>query len=90
MRAVAVDAPAAAAAHAAHDAGPGDVVAPVGGVVAWVAPVGHAVREGERVATLEAMKMQTPVVATRAGSVARVLVKEGDPVEAGQPLVTLG
>jgi hypothetical protein len=38
---------------------------------------------------LEAMKMKTPVIATRGGQVSRVLVAPGDSVEGGQPLVTI-
>jgi hypothetical protein len=38
---------------------------------------------------LEAMKMKTPVIASRGGQVTRVLVAPGDPVEGGQPLVTI-
>jgi len=38
---------------------------------------------------LEAMKMKVPVIANRAGSVSRILVKVGDGVEKGQALVTL-
>ncbi len=70
--------------------GPGDVTAPMSGVVASVeVSSGQAVMAGERLVTLEAMKMNTPVVAPRGGTVTRVLVKPGDAVEGGQPLVTL-
>jgi pyruvate/2-oxoglutarate dehydrogenase complex dihydrolipoamide acyltransferase (E2) component len=44
---------------------------------------------GDRLMVLEAMKMKTPVMATRAGQVTRVLVAPGDPVEGGQPLLTI-
>jgi biotin carboxyl carrier protein len=35
------------------------------------------------------MKMKTPVIASRSGTVSRVLVKPGDTVEGGQSLVTI-
>lgn len=78
------------AAHAAPASEPDDVLANVGGVVSWIAPAGATLAAGERVATIEAMKTQTPVVAPRAGRLVRVLVAAGDSVEAGQPLATLG
>jgi biotin carboxyl carrier protein len=77
-------------ATAAPIAGSGDVVAGMGGVVVEVdVKVGQTVAVGDRLLVLEAMKMKTPVMATRAGQVSRVLVAPGDPVEGGQPLVTI-
>ncbi|WP_300449215.1 biotin/lipoyl-containing protein [Accumulibacter sp.] len=81
-------APAAAAAPRAAEAG--DAVAGMGGVVVEVdVKVGQTVAVGDRLLVLEAMKMKTPVMATRAGQVTRVLVAPGDAVEGGQPLVTI-
>ena len=83
-------APAAAPAAAAAAAGDGDVIAGMGGVVVEVnVKVGQAVAVGDRLIVLEAMKMKTPVIATRAGQVTRVLVAAGDPIEGGQPLLTI-
>ncbi len=87
-------APAAAAAapqqRATAAAGAGDEVAGMGGVVVEVdVKVGQTVAVGDRLLVLEAMKMKTPVVASRAGQVTRVLVSPGDPVEGGQALVTI-
>ena len=80
----------AAPATAAPIAGSGDVVAGMDGVVVEVdVKVGQTVAAGDRLLVLEAMKMKTPVMATRAGQVSRVLVAPGDPVEGGQPLVTI-
>lgn len=71
-------------------AGSGDVVAGMGGVVVEVdAKVGQTVAAGDRLLVLEAMKMKTPIVATRGGQVTRVLVSPGDAVEGGQALVTI-
>jgi biotin carboxyl carrier protein len=71
-------------------AGAGDEVAGMGGVVVEVdVKVGQTVAVGDRLLVLEAMKMKTPVMASRAGQVTRVLVSPGDPVEGGQALVTI-
>ncbi len=82
----AVSAPAVPAA-----AGAGDEVAPLGGVVQEVhVSVGQAVSEGDKLVSLEAMKMVTPVLAKRGGTVSNIAVKAGDPVDAGQVLLTIG
>jgi len=52
--------------------------------------VGDSVAEGQTVAILESMKMEMPVESPAAGSVTAILVKEGQPVEEGAPLVELG
>ncbi len=68
----------------------GDVVAGMGGVVVEVhVNVGQTVVAGDRLLVLEAMKMKSPVVATHAGQVTRVLVSPKDAVEGGQVLVTI-
>ncbi len=84
-------APAAAAPRpATAAAGAGDELAGMGGVVVEVdVKVGQNVAVGDRLMVLEAMKMKTPIMATRAGQVTRVLVAPGDAVEGGQPLVTI-
>jgi antagonist of KipI len=51
-----------------------------------VAP-GDEVAAGQPIAVLEAMKMQNPVRAPRAGRVSRVLVTAGSLVDSGAPLV---
>jgi len=53
------------------------------------AKVGQAVKAGEPVIILEAMKMEIPVVAPQDGTVASIDVAVGDPVEAGAVLATL-
>lgn len=50
---------------------------------------GQAVAEGEVLAILEAMKMETPVTATSAGTVLEVRCEAGKPVQAGQVLLVL-
>ena len=81
----------AAAAPAAPSAGPGDEVSPLAGVVVSIdVSQGQAVNEGDKVATIEAMKMKTIVTAHRSGSVTAIHVNAGDGVEPGQPLLTIG
>ena len=79
----------AQAAPAAQGAA-GDVYAGMGGVVVEVlVNVGQSVAAGDRLLVLEAMKMKSPVIATHAGRVTRVLVAPADAVEGGQVLVTI-
>lgn len=86
---VAAATPAAVSAPAA--AGAGDEVAPLGGVVQEIhVSVGQVVNEGDKLVSLEAMKMVTPVMAKRGGTVSSIAVKAGDPVDAGQVLLTIG
>ena len=53
------------------------------------AKVGQAVKAGDAVVILEAMKMEIPVVAPQDGTVASIDVSVGDPVEAGALLATM-
>ena len=50
---------------------------------------GQAVKKGDAVIILEAMKMEIPVVAPEDGTVASIDVAVGDTVEAGAVLATL-
>ncbi|MBZ8139401.1 acetyl-CoA carboxylase biotin carboxyl carrier protein subunit [Rubrivivax gelatinosus] len=69
----------------------GDVVAPLGGTVQQVlVSVGQQVAEGEKLAVLEAMKMNTQITAPRPGKVLRLDVRAGQVVETGQPLLAIG
>lgn len=80
--------PPVATAHAAP--GAGDVTSTLGGMVDSVlVSVGQTVSQGDRLVIVEAMKMKTPMIAHRAGTVAAVAVKAGEAVEAGQVLVSL-
>ncbi|MCR5458835.1 MAG: acetyl-CoA carboxylase biotin carboxyl carrier protein subunit [Acetatifactor sp.] len=51
--------------------------------------VGQAVKKGDAVVILEAMKMEIPVVAPQDGTIASINVGVGDPVEAGALLATM-
>ena len=87
--AVAAPAPVAAAAPApAAPAAP--VEAPMPGKILNVkAGVGTAVKKGDVILILEAMKMENDVVAPEDGTVASINVSAGDAVEAGDVLATL-
>ena len=85
-------APAAApkAAAPAASAGSVKVTAGAAGKVFKVeASVGQAVKAGDPVVILEAMKMEIPVVAPQDGTVASIDVAVGDAVEAGATLASL-
>ncbi|MDF1821278.1 MAG: sodium-extruding oxaloacetate decarboxylase subunit alpha [Alcanivoracaceae bacterium] len=73
-------------------AGDGDTVpAPLAGNIFKVlVKPGQAVKQGEKILVLEAMKMETDVSAPRDGTVVSVSVKEGDSVAVGDALVTIG
>jgi acetyl-CoA carboxylase biotin carboxyl carrier protein len=51
--------------------------------------VGDAVQVDDELVTIESMKMLTPVLSTRAGTVSAVLVHEGQVIEEGAGLLTL-
>jgi len=64
-----------------------EVGAPMPGLIVTVAVrPGDAVKKGQKLLSLEAMKMETTVYAERDGSIAEVLVTPGTPVEAGELL----
>ena len=50
---------------------------------------GQAVKFGEVVVIMEAMKMETEIVAPADGTVSKILVKAGDSVDTGAALVAL-
>lgn len=53
------------------------------------ASVGQAVKAGDAIVTIEAMKMEIPVVAPEDGTVASIDVAVGDSIESGAVLATL-
>ena len=95
-------APASVAAPSAAAAGPGNV--PAGALTSpmvgtaylaaepnapqFVKP-GDKVREGQTVLIIEAMKVMNAIRAPRAGTVTRILVTNGAPVEYGEPLLVI-
>ena len=51
--------------------------------------VGSAVKIGDPLLIIEAMKVMNPITAERAGKVTAILVEDGQPVEFDQPLVVI-
>jgi len=83
-------APAAAPKVAAAPGGANDKLAPLAGVVQEIAVrVGDAVKGGDKVMVIEAMKMKTVVSAHKDGKFAAIHVNVGDAVEAGQSLLSI-
>lgn len=71
--------------------GAGDETSPLAGVIKAIdVSMGQSVTKGETIARIEAMKMVTPIIAHRSGTVTRLHVKAGDAIDAGQPLLTIG
>ncbi len=86
---VPASAPAATSAPAPA-AGGENINAPLSGNIHTIkVAVGQSVSAGDVVMVLEAMKMETEVRATTGGTVAQILVKEGDTVQVGTPLLSL-
>lgn len=87
---VAAAAPKAAAPKKAAGSGSIKVNAPMPGKILSVkAEVGQAMKKGDVVCILEAMKMENEVVAPEDGTIASIDVAAGDSVEAGAVLATL-
>ncbi|WP_424974014.1 biotin carboxylase N-terminal domain-containing protein [Dinoroseobacter sp. S124A] len=75
---------------AAAGPGAGHVEAPMPGLVKAVfVSTGERVRQGARLAILEAMKMEHTLTAGRDGTVSEIRVQTGDQVTAGTPLILL-
>ena len=101
VAAAAPAAPAVAAAPAASEevtaATPGAVTSPMVGV-AYLSPepgaapfvqVGGKVAQGQTVLLIEAMKTFNQIKAPKAGTVTRILIESGMPVEFGEPLLVI-
>lgn len=71
--------------------GEGDPVeAPLSGNIWKVeVSVGQQVNEGDTILILEAMKMETQIVASKSGTVSSISVKQGDSVKVGDQLATI-
>lgn len=84
-------APVQAAAPAAKPAGEGKpVTSPLPGVIIEVSvKEGDTVAAGQKVAVLEAMKMENEIQADRAGVVTKINVSKGDSVLEGAAIVTI-
>jgi len=97
--AASVAAPAAAPASDGADpsAHPGAVPSPMVGTV-YLAPepeaapfakVGDSIAEGDTLLIIEAMKTMNQIPAPKSGTIKRILVADGDPVEFGAPLMII-
>ena len=85
-------APAAASAAAPAVTGAGEAVtAPMPGNILKVnVTVGQAVKEGDLLIVLEAMKMENEIFSPKAGTVTQVLVQKGATVDTDAPMVVIG
>ena len=101
--AIAPSAPAAAPAAAAPAAAPAAPAAPVvtgagepvnapmpGNILKVNVTAGQAVKSGDVLCILEAMKMENEIMAPKDGTVTQVLVSKGNTVDTGAPLVVIG
>ncbi len=99
VAAPAATAPATPAAPAADDlaAHPGAVTSPMVGTVylsaepgaAPFVSVGATVNEGDTLLIVEAMKTMNHIPAPRSGTIKRIVVEDGGPVEFGAPLMII-
>jgi acetyl-CoA carboxylase biotin carboxyl carrier protein len=76
---------------------PGTVTSPMVGT-AYLAPepgakpfvdIGSAVRAGDTLLIIEAMKTMNQIPAPRSGTVIQILIEDGTPVEFGEPLMII-
>ena len=68
-----------------------EVLSPLPGLVATVhVKAGDTVASGDPVVTLQSMKMEIPVPAESDGTVAEVLVSEGDEIDTGAVIARFG
>ena len=80
-----------AAAPAAKPAGAGEKVAsPLPGVIIEISvKEGQQVKAGQKVAILEAMKMENEIPAPKDGTITEIHVHKGDTLQEGDPVVTI-
>ena len=85
-------APAAAAPAAPAVTGAGEPInAPMPGTILKVnVKAGDAVKEGQVLVVLEAMKMENEILAPKNGTITQVVVAKGASVDTGAPLVVIG
>ncbi len=86
-----VQAAPAAAAPAPKPAGAGEKVAsPLPGVIIEISvKEGQQVKAGQKIAILEAMKMENEIPAPKDGTITDIHVHKGDTLQEGDPVVTI-
>ena len=66
------------------------VEAPLPGKILNVtAKVGAAIEEGGEICTIEAMKMETPILAPVAGTIKQVMISAGQTVQSGDTIAKI-
>jgi glutaconyl-CoA decarboxylase len=86
-----VAAPAAAPAAAAPITGGEPVPSPMPGVILKICvSQGQAVKNGDLLAVLEAMKMENEIFAPKDGTIAQIVAKQGAQLDTGDPIVVIG
>ena len=91
VAAPAAEAPAAAPAAVAVTGAGEPVAAPMPGTIVKVnVTQGQAVKAGEVLCVLEAMKMENDITAPKDGTVTQVVAAKGSSVSTGDPLVIIG
>lgn len=84
-------APAAPAAPAVAAVAGEQVVSPMPGTIVKVnVKAGQAIKSGEVLAVLEAMKMENEIMAPHDATVVQVLTEVGTKVDTGTPIIVLG
>ncbi len=73
----------------ADSSNPGHVAAPFAGVVNVTVKAGDEVKEGDQLATIEAMKMEASISAPKDGTVERVALTQATKVEGGDLVVVI-
>ena len=70
--------------------GPDTLPAPLQGNM-WKVLVkqGDTVEEGQLLCIIEAMKMENEITAHKAGTIAELPIREGEPIQAGAPIATI-
>jgi biotin carboxyl carrier protein len=92
VAAAAPAAPAAAPAAAPKAAGAGQTIkSPLPGIIISIdVKEGQAVKRGQKVAVIEAMKMENDILAESDGTVTAIHARKGDSVLEGADIVTIG
>ncbi len=52
--------------------------------------IGKAVKEGDTLLIIEAMKVMNPIAAPKSGTITQILIENAQPIEFDQPLVVIG